>query len=73
MKQRKPLEIISLLSAAGAVLCTPWILHGAINSGESSNKIRESTQNDYSDTDTDVAGSTEYEPSSGEVVDGPIE
>lgn len=75
MKQKKPLEIISLLAAFGSVLCTPWLLHGAVkqsmNESSSNAKSNKSVQDEDYDIDVGVASSTECEPPSGEVVDGP--
>ena len=71
MKQRKPLEILSLLSALGAVACTPWCVHGAVKSSDDCSKTTyKSVQDEEYDIDVGVASST-LEPPSGEVVDGP--
>lgn len=74
MKQKKPLEILSLVSAFGAVLSTPWLIHGSVISrGRAHDKTmseKKSTQDDDYEIDAGIVSSTECEPPSGEVADG---
>lgn len=74
MKQKKPLEILSLVSAFGSVLCTPWFLHGAVKqllNGSNSKPFKSVDNKDY-DVDVGISSASECEPLNDEAIaDGP--
>lgn len=71
LKQQKPLEIVSLLSAIGSVLCMPWVVHGVVWSRRGRNKEETTFPNgEDNDLDAGIDSSTVCEPQSGETVDG---